>query len=407
MMHTPLNQEQSDQVYLQQQMEALRRERDAAYQLLDQLPVLIYHYDIVEQRSLYRNREVVAMLGYSAKEMQDMSENILALLMHPDDYTRYQHYMATLLQTAAGEITEFEYRMRHKDGSWRWILSRDVVIARGADGTPQQVIGTAHDITERKQAENDMLTFRTLVEGAPYSITISSLEGFLTYANPAHQQAHGYEGSAAGIRFDQIMPDADALNAALGVLTSEGRWQGIMPHKHADGTTFPMQCDAFFVYDQAGTPISAVVIERDVSEEVRQEQEHHALQQQIIDAQQTAIRELSTPLLPISKHVVVMPLVGTIDSQRAQQVMEALLEGISAYRATTVIIDITGVRVVDTQVAQALLQSAQAARLLGAQVFLTGIQPQIAQTLVGLGVDLSGIQTQGSLQAGIASALRQ
>jgi rsbT co-antagonist protein RsbR len=102
-----------------------------------------------------------------------------------------------------------------------------------------------------------------------------------------------------------------------------------------------------------------------------------------------------------------MPLVGTIDSQRAQQVMEALLEGISAYRATTVIIDITGVRVVDTQVAQALLQSAQAARLLGAQVFLTGIQPQIAQTLVGLGVDLSGIQTQGSLQAGIASALRQ
>jgi anti-anti-sigma regulatory factor len=178
--------------------------------------------------------------------------------------------------------------------------------------------------------------------------------------------------TVAGMRFDQIMPDADALNTALGVLTSKGRWQGIMPHKHADGTVFPMQCDAFFVYDQAGTPISAVVIERDVSEEVRQEQERQALQQQIIDAQQTAIRELSTPLLPISKQVVVMPLVGTIDSQRAQQVMEALLEGISVYRATTVIIDITGVRVVDTQVAQALLQSAQAARLLGAQVFFDG-----------------------------------
>jgi rsbT co-antagonist protein RsbR len=118
-----------------------------------------------------------------------------------------------------------------------------------------------------------------------------------------------------------------------------------------------------------------------------------------------AIRELSTPLLPISKHVVVMPLVGTIDSQRAQQVMEALLEGISAYHATTVIVDITGVRVVDTQVAQALLQSAQAARLLGAKVFLTGIQPQIAQTLVQLGADLSGIVTHSTLQAGIAQVL--
>ncbi|MFP4440302.1 MAG: STAS domain-containing protein [Chloroflexaceae bacterium] len=100
-----------------------------------------------------------------------------------------------------------------------------------------------------------------------------------------------------------------------------------------------------------------------------------------------------------------MPLIGTIDSQRAQQVMEALLEGVAQHQADLVILDITGVSVVDTQVAQAFIQAAQAVRLLGAQVMLTGIQSQIAQTLVHLGVDLSGIQTQGSLQAGIAAAL--
>jgi anti-anti-sigma factor len=100
-----------------------------------------------------------------------------------------------------------------------------------------------------------------------------------------------------------------------------------------------------------------------------------------------------------------MPLIGTIDSQRAQQIMEALLEGTAQHQAELAILDITGVAVVDTQVAQALVSAAQAVRLLGAQVMLTGIQPQIAQTLVQLGVDLSGIQTEGSLQAGIAAAL--
>jgi rsbT co-antagonist protein RsbR len=127
--------------------------------------------------------------------------------------------------------------------------------------------------------------------------------------------------------------------------------------------------------------------------------------QQDLDAERDALRELSTPLIPISDDVVIMPLIGTIDSQRAQQVMEALLEGVAQHQASLVILDITGVSVVDTQVAQAFIQAAQAVRLLGAQVMLTGIQPQIAQTLVHLGVDLSGIITHGSLQAGIAAAL--
>jgi anti-anti-sigma regulatory factor len=100
-----------------------------------------------------------------------------------------------------------------------------------------------------------------------------------------------------------------------------------------------------------------------------------------------------------------MPLIGTIDSARAQMVMESLLEGVALYQAETVILDITGVQVVDTQVADAFIRAAQAVRLLGAGVVMTGIQPQIAQTLVQLGVDLSGIQTHGSLQSGIAHAL--
>jgi len=133
----------------------------------------------------------------------------------------------------------------------------------------------------------------------------------------------------------------------------------------------------------------------------RREAEEH-----VLAAQRDTLRELSTPLIPITDEVVIMPLIGTIDSGRAQLVMETLLDGVAQQRARLVILDITGVTVVDSQVAQALIRAAQAVKLLGARVMLTGIQPQIAQTLVHLGVDLSGIQTRSSLQAGIATALR-
>ena len=125
----------------------------------------------------------------------------------------------------------------------------------------------------------------------------------------------------------------------------------------------------------------------------------------VIRAQKEALRELSTPLIPISDNVVIMPLIGTIDSSRAQQIIETLLHGVSSQRTRMAILDITGVLLVDTQVANVFIQAAQAASLLGAQVVLTGIRPEVSQTLVGLGVDLRGIVTRGTLQSGIAYAM--
>lgn len=138
-------------------------------------------------------------------------------------------------------------------------------------------------------------------------------------------------------------------------------------------------------------------------EHAKEEQTH--LQVQLLEAQQSMIRELSTPMLPLNDNVIALPLVGTIDSKRATMVMETLLEGIARHQASIAIVDITGVKIVDTQVAQALIQTAQAVKLLGAQVILTGIQPQIAQTLVHLGADLGGIITRSTLQAGVEWAL--
>jgi rsbT co-antagonist protein RsbR len=127
----------------------------------------------------------------------------------------------------------------------------------------------------------------------------------------------------------------------------------------------------------------------------------------LIAAQQAALAELSTPLIPLAEGVIAMPIVGAIDSGRAQRIMEALLEGISFQQAETAILDITGVRVVDTQVADALLRAAQAAKLLGARVVLTGISAEVAQAIVHLGANLGSVVTRSNLQSGIAYALDQ
>ncbi|HEY1012579.1 MAG TPA: STAS domain-containing protein [Herpetosiphonaceae bacterium] len=146
--------------------------------------------------------------------------------------------------------------------------------------------------------------------------------------------------------------------------------------------------------------VEDVTAQHQAAEAQRQVQE----QQAVIRAQQLALAELSTPLIPITDQVMVMPLIGAIDSRRAQLVMENLLRGISEQRASVVILDITGVPIVDTQVANALIQSAQAVKLLGAHVVLTGIRPEVAQTLVGLGVNLNEIITMSNVQGGIAYA---
>ena len=123
-------------------------------------------------------------------------------------------------------------------------------------------------------------------------------------------------------------------------------------------------------------------------------------------AQQQTIRELGTPILPLYEGILVMPLVGAIDSFRAGQMMEKLLTTIAERQSDIVIIDITGVPVIDTAVANYLLQTVRAAQLLGARIIMVGISPEIAQTIVQLGVDLSKMTVSATLQSGLELALR-
>jgi rsbT co-antagonist protein RsbR len=132
-----------------------------------------------------------------------------------------------------------------------------------------------------------------------------------------------------------------------------------------------------------------------------------AEREQAIEDQGRLIQQLSTPIVPIHEGILVLPLVGVVDPRRATQIMEAVLEKIVEYQADVLILDITGVPVVDTSVANYIIQMARAVTLLGSRVVLVGIGSEIAQTMVQLGVDLRNITTLANLQAGIAYALAQ
>ncbi|WP_199189496.1 protoglobin domain-containing protein [Trinickia dabaoshanensis] len=128
--------------------------------------------------------------------------------------------------------------------------------------------------------------------------------------------------------------------------------------------------------------------------------------ERIIRQQQDAIRELSTPVLQLRDRLLLLPIIGVIDTYRARLITESLLEAIRSNRAKMVVMDITGVATIDSRVANHILQTVTAARLMGAKVIVTGISAPVAQSLVALGIELGGLDTVGDLQGGIELAER-
>ncbi len=311
-------------------------------------------------------------------------------------------------QTIAGEFSRFRWRARRPldqtEFEAEWTLRRVTFRQQPC------ILATVHDISQRHLFDQAILKHSTLLRGfldhCPASMFVRDTQGRFIVINHfyANLLKHTPDEIIGKTPYD-IMP-ADAADLFLAndrqVLET-----GQVVQREEDTSLGIFSAIKFPIYDEHGQIAAVGGISLDISKQKHAEADYIALQQQVIDTQQAALHELSTPLLPISDNVVVMPLIGTIDSQRAQMVLETLLEGVARYQADLAILDITGVQVVDTQVADALMRTARAVRLLGAGVMLTGIQPQIAQTLVHLGVDLSGIMMKASLQEGIAYALSE
>jgi len=158
---------------------------------------------------------------------------------------------------------------------------------------------------------------------------------------------------------------------------------------------FPLLNRVLDAYEPAANRIANTVAVSFVDERER-----------VIRQQQDAIRELSTPVLQVRERLLILPIIGVLDNQRASQLTEQLLHGIRTHRAKVVVIDITGVADVDEPVANHLVKTVDASRLMGASVIITGLSSEIAQTLVMIGVDLNKMNTIGDLQGGLEEAER-
>ena len=173
------------------------------------------------------------------------------------------------------------------------------------------------------------------------------------------------------------------------------------------GTRMSVETIGVPVRDADGKVDRVVVVLTDITGRKQAEEERARLQDAVIAAQAAALIERSTPLIPITDDILVMPLIGTIDRTRGQGILEVALQGARERRARVTILDITGVPSIDAQAAEVLLQTSQALRLLGVEAVLSGVRPRVAEALVELDAPLATIVTRGSLQAAIQYALRR
>ncbi|WP_438021848.1 PAS domain-containing protein [Sorangium sp. So ce233] len=302
-------------------------------------------------------------------------------------------------------------QLRRELAELRQALARREPDTSSLPGSPQRAACPDADGELRREhaMRRAVDLLRAVVEAAPMMFFVKDTEGRYILAN-------GYFLRWTGLTWDQVAGKtdhelfprdrADVFLASDSETLTTGRtieWEesAVLP----DGQLRHFALLKFPIRDASGELQGICGISTDISSSRRAEEENRLLQAEIIRAQEMSLRALSTPLMPIAKGVIVMPLIGNVDQRRAQRVLETLLTGIVTHEAGKVILDITGVPVVDTEVANALLKTAQAVKLLGATVILTGIQPKIAQTLVDLGADLSSIITRATLESGIAHVL--
>ncbi len=232
------------------------------------------------------------------------------------------------------------------------------------------------------------------------ALVVTGADGVVRTVNEATAALLGYGiEELVGRRLDELLDDEIGAGDLAELRNRETRCLT------KDGGAVEVAVSSSRLRD--GKQVDGIVcVLRDITERKRAEEERRRLEE-ALKAQHELIRRMSTPLIPISDDIVVMPLVGAVDAERADQVLESLLVGIAASQPRVAILDITAVAVVDAHVATTLLRAANAARLLGVEVVLTGVRAEVARTLLELDVDLTELVTCSTLQRGIALSMRR
>ncbi len=272
--------------------------------------------------------------------------------------------------------------------------------------------GNTQNPTELGQLNAE--TYRLLVESVKdYAIILIDPQGKVCSWNEGAHRIKGYGASEILGKHLSVFYTPDDVRSGkperdLSSAAKEGRFEDEGWRVRKDGSRFWANVVITALYNEDGNLRGFAKVTRDMTE---RKQAEEALAQkaasEALSRRAQEILDISTPVVQVWDGVILAPIIGTLDSQRTQQLTEKILNGIVETRSTVALIDITGVPAVDTQTARHLIESITAVRLLGADVILTGIRPAIAQTLVHLGIDLSGVTTRSSLSTGLRAAMER
>jgi PAS domain S-box-containing protein len=380
-----------------------------AWRVLEEAPSAIVVVDVEQGHLLFGNQAARRILGLDQGASNRAATEDISARLHPEDRARLQMQWPALALRSEDKAVEVRV---HDGHDYRWLALEVSPLGLRDDGAPEVVIVAMRDVTEQKlhieALQRTEALLQTFLEHTPAIMYVKDGAGRIVLANRHLEEFVGAgRGELVGKTDEDFFPHAVAKTIRAfddQIRTAE---QALQEEEHVSrngkpmtylSIKFPLRGPGIHEGTIGGVSVDVTPIKEAAAATA-------AMQEELIEAQRATIRELACPLLPITAGAIAMPLVGAIDDARAQRILEVLLNGITAHAARVAILDITGVRAVDTQVADILVRAASAARLLGTQMVLTGIQPAIARTLIELGADLRGMVTKATLRDGIAHAL--
>lgn len=223
---------------------ALSQSQRFNQQIADTAPFLIYVYDLIAQRTVYVNHQVSKMLGYTPEEFLTPGQDLLNQLIYPEDRWIALRHTRKLATDRTDKIFDTEYRIRCANGQWRWFHSRNVVFTRSQTGTPEQILGMAEDVTERKWIEEMLKTYGRVLESMAEGVIVADDKELIYFTNPAFEAMFGYQpGELVGqptsvLNLDPVPMKKLFESEIHKALQTAGVWQGEFRNRKKDGSPF-------------------------------------------------------------------------------------------------------------------------------------------------------------------------
>ena len=365
-----------------------RNDLNAVYEALDRVQAII-EFDL-DGKIITANENFLRTFGYDAKEIFGQQHRMFC----DPQYAASPEYAEFWRKLARGEFVEAEFKRLAKGGKEIWLRASYNPVFDG-DGNPIRVVKFATDVTESKLMTAEYQSKIKAIERSQAVIEFG-LDGVVIRANENFLKIFGYRLEEVVGQHHRIFCDPGFAEspeyAQFWQRLGRGEYDaGEFKRIGKDGSDIWLQASYNPILDIEGRPVKVAKFASDITLEV--------------EKRSLALLEMSTPVTKIWDGVLFAPIVGIVDSKRSVDIMNKALSSIADTRASTLLLDIGGVAIVDTAVANHLIKIAKAAVLMGCKTIISGISPSIAQTIAELGIDLGSIQTTSTIESALRDAI--